>query len=184
MSSFSHNLKNKMKLTFRRKEFWSFSDFEFNFSKASDFETKFQNASDFDLKVLQCIRFWTEKYNALDFELKNFGHVRFWKNVCIQKITYWFNLLRENDLLCIFGAFLKSMILNSKFQNASDFVSKVLQRARFGIQKKHIFKVVLNASCFPFKKTQNVTVSIKIIQPLRDELTGGSFQLCIWRLNL
>ena len=54
-------------------------------------------ASDFDLKVLQRVRFWIEKkYNALDFELKFFH---------IQKITYWFNLFRENDIFTFFLLF-------------------------------------------------------------------------------
>ena len=94
--------------------------------------------------------FGWKKYNALDFELKIFQHVRFQKIVCIQKIRLWFNLLRENDLLCIFGAFLKSMIFNSKFQNASDVVLKILQRARFGIQKKTQFQSRIERVMFSF----------------------------------
>ena len=43
-------------------------------------------------------------------------------------------------ILHFFGAFLKNMILNWKFQNASDFALKVLQRARFGIEKKTFSK--------------------------------------------
>ena len=59
-----------------------------------------------------------------------------WKKVCIQKITFWFNLLRENDIFCLFGAFLRSIILNWKIRNASDFDLKVLQSVRFGIENK------------------------------------------------
>ena len=80
MSSISQNLKNKVKLTFRRKEFWNFSDFEFKFSSASDFE----------IKNLKRVTFWSKsftkrqildwkKYNALDFEFKIFPHVSVWK---------------------------------------------------------------------------------------------------------
>ena len=83
---------------------------------------KFCNASIFGLK---------KKNNALEFELKIFRHVTFRKNVCLQKITSWFFLLRENDIFCIFRAFLKSMILNIKFHWVSDFELKKIQRVRF-----------------------------------------------------
>ena len=82
-------------------------------------------------------------YNALDFELNVFRHIRYRKNVCIQKITFWFFLLHENDIFCIFRASLKRIILNWKFHymsdfelkkyNLSDFDLKVLQRVRFWI---------------------------------------------------
>ena len=62
-----------------------------------------------------------EKYNALDFELKVFNKSNSEKNVCIQKITFWFILLPENDIFCIFRVLLKSMILNWKFYYVSDF---------------------------------------------------------------
>ena len=91
-----------------------------------------------------------KKYNALDFDLKKFGQVGFWKKVCIQKITFWFLLFRENDLFCIFGAFLKSMILNWNFQNASDFDLKDLQRARFEIEKKILFQSRVERVMFSF----------------------------------
>ena len=61
-----------------------------------------------------------------------------------------------------FWCFFKKHDFEMKYiQNASAFDLKVLQRFRFGIEKKYIFKVVLNASCFPFKKTQHVRVSVK-----------------------
>ena len=63
-----------------------------------------------------------------------------------QKINFWCILLRENEIFCFF----KSMILNWKFQYASDFDLKDLQRVGFGIEKKNISKVVLNVSFFPF----------------------------------
>ena len=82
-----------------------------------------------------------KNHNALDFGSKVFRHVSFWKTFRIQKITFWFNLLRENDIFYIFCAFLKSMVLNWKFNyvsdfelkkyNASDFKTKFLQRVRF-----------------------------------------------------
>ena len=85
-------------------------------------KSKFQNASDFDLKSFtkRQILDW-KKYNALDFELKNFGYVIFWKSVSIQKITFWFILLRESETFRIFGAFLKAWFWNEKFQTASEF---------------------------------------------------------------
>ena len=62
-----------------------------------------------------------EKHYALDFESKIFRLVRFWKNVCIQKITFWFILFRENDIICIFCAFLKNTMLYWNFHYLSDF---------------------------------------------------------------
>ena len=52
-----------------------------------------------------------------------------------KKINFWFNLLRENDLFCIFGAFLKSMFLNWNFQNASDFDIKIYKAPELGLKK-------------------------------------------------
>ena len=62
-----------------------------------------------------------KKHNALDFELKIFRHVRFWKIFRIQKITFWFILLRANDIICIYRGFLKSKILYWKSHYVSDF---------------------------------------------------------------
>ena len=80
-------------------------------------------------------------YNALDFGSKVFRHVRFWKTFRIQKIKFWFILLRENDIFYIFCTFLKSMVLNWKYNyvsdfelkkyNASAFKTKFLKRVRF-----------------------------------------------------
>ena len=160
----------------------------------SDFEFNFSNASDFAIKISKPVRFWLniftkrqildwKKYNALDFELWNFGHFRFWKNVGIQKITFWFFLLRENDIFCIFGAFLKSINLNWKFQYASDFDLRGFPTRQICNWKKYFFKVILNASFFHFKENTS-DFHLKVLQPLRDELTSGSFQLYIWQLNL
>ena len=94
------------------------SDFGKKFSNLSIFQLKLSYASIFKTNISQRVRFWFKgftmrqildwkKYNTLDFELKIFRHVRFWKNVCIQKITFWFFLLRENEIFCIFRAFFK-----------------------------------------------------------------------------
>ena len=165
------------------------------FSNLSDFEFNFSNASDFGKKNSKRVRFWFKsftkrqildwkKYNALDFELKIFGHVRFWKNVCIQKIRFWFILLRENDIFCIFGAFLKSIFLNWKFQYASDFDLRGLQRVRFEIEKNTFSKSYWTRHFFILRKHNTSDFHLKVLQPLRDELTSGSFQLYIWRLKL
>ena len=82
---------------FQRVRFW----------KKNSKRVRFRLKSFTKRKVLD----W-KKYNVLDSEFKKFGRVRFWKNVCIQKITFWFILLRENDNFCIFSAFLKGKILN------------------------------------------------------------------------
>ena len=118
-----------------------------------------------------------KKNNVLDFELKKIGRVRFWKIVCIRKITFWFILLCENDIFCIFSALLKGKILNCKFQYASDFDLKHLQRVGFGIEKKTFSKSYWTRHVFILKKRNTSEFQLKIIQPLRDELTCGSFQL-------
>ena len=79
-----------------------------NLHNLSDFEWKkittrenlnwnFCNASDFDIK-----------FNiGIDLEMENFRDVWLRKITCIQKITFWFFLLCENDILCIFCFVLK-----------------------------------------------------------------------------
>ena len=42
----------------------------------------------------------------------------------LQKITFWFILLRDNDIFCIYRGFLKSKILYWKFHYMSDFELK------------------------------------------------------------
>ena len=44
-------------------------------------------------------------YNALNFELKPYQFARFGKIVCIQKILFWFILLRENEIFPFFLLF-------------------------------------------------------------------------------
>ena len=162
----------------------------------SDLEFNFSNASDFEKKNSKRVRFWlksftkrqvldSKNYDPLDFALKNFGHVRFWKIVCIQKIVFWFNLIRENDLFCIFfWCFSKERDFELKISKRVRFWFKIYTTRQIWDWKKYIFKVVLNASFFHFKKIKHVRYSVKILQPLRDELTCGSFQLYIGRLNL
>ena len=95
-------------------------------------EQKFWNLSDFELKFSQRVRFWFEvfatpqildwqKYNALDFELEVFRDVRFWKMFASKKITFWFFLLRENDIFCIFRAFFKKHDFQLKFSVGDRF---------------------------------------------------------------
>ena len=62
-----------------------------------------------------------------------------------KKILFWFFLLRENDIFCIFRAFLKSMRLNWNFHYVSDFDLKKIQRVRFWIWQEN------NASEFELK---------------------------------
>ena len=148
-------------------------------------KSRLQNASDFDSKSFtkRQIVDW-KKYNAVDFELKIFGNVIFWKSVSIQKITFWFNLLRENETFRIFGAFLEAWFWKETLQNASHFKLKVLQRVRFGIEKIHFQSRIERVMLSFLKKHNTSEFQLKIIQPLRDELTGGSFQLYIWWINL
>ena len=49
----------------------------------------------------------------------------------IQKITFWFISLRENDIVCIYRALLKGIILHGKLHYVSDFELKKIQRVRF-----------------------------------------------------
>ena len=73
-------------------------------------------ASDFDMKF----------NNAIDLGMENFRDVRLQKKFCIQKITFWSFLLRENDILCIFCFLIEK----------HDFEIIILQRVRFWIEKK------------------------------------------------
>ena len=102
-----------------------------------------------------------KKYNVLDFELKKFEGVRLWKNVCIQKITFWFILLRENDIFCIFAAFFETHNFEMKSSIRVRFRFERFTTRQIWDWKKYIFNVVLNASCFHFKKRQHVRVSVK-----------------------
>ena len=69
-------------------------------------------------------------------------------------------------------------------QNASAFDLEILQRFRFGIEKNTFSKSYWTRHVFLSKEHNTSEFQLKIIQPLRDQLTSGSFQLYIWRLNL
>ena len=104
-----------------------------------------------------------KKYNALDFDLKKFGQVGFWKifacNPNNQLLVHF--TPRKRDILH-FWCFFKSMILKWIFSK---------RRVRFRFNgfwarqicncEKNNLGVVLNASCFHFKKTKHVSFSVQ-----------------------
>ena len=94
----------------------------------------FQKARYWIENFITCQNLNWKKYNALDFELKFFDMLDFEKNVCIQKITFWFFLLRENGIFRNFLAFSKSKLLNWKFHYVSEFELKKIQRVRFWVK--------------------------------------------------
>ena len=134
---FSENLKNDLKSRFWLKIF----------TTCQMLKSKKKHRVKLWLKkfTTRPILVW-KKYNAKDFELKNFRNVIFWKIVCIQKIMFWFFLLRENDIFYIFRAFSKiiSIILHCNFHyvldsdlkkyNASGFEMKFFGLVRFWIK--------------------------------------------------
>ena len=69
-------------------------------------------------------------------------------------------------------------------QYTSDFDLKILQRVGFEIEKITFSKSYWTRYVFILKKHNTSEFQLKIIQPLRDEVTCGSFQLYIFRLNL
>ena len=116
-----------------------------NFITRQTARWSFYNASDVDSKIYNTSDFGMTKNNALDFEAEIILHSVFEKNVCNQKVTFWFVLPRENDIFCIFRAwleawfwiekFITSQILNWKKYNASDFEFEKLQRVvRFWVK--------------------------------------------------
>ena len=80
--------------------------------------------------------------------------------------------------------FLKNISLNCKFQYASNFVLRGLQRVSFEIEKNTFSKSYWTRHFFILKNYNRSDFLLKVLQPLRDELASGSFQLYIWRLNL
>ena len=78
----------------------------------------------------------------------------FEKNFRIQKIAFWFILLRENDMFCVYRGLFESMILYWKFHYVSDFELKKIQRVRFWIEKKY------NATDLEIKSFRLVRFSI------------------------
>ena len=126
---------------------------------------KFQKASDFGLKNIQRIRFWIEKFWTCQVFEKKFASKksRFGSFYSVKTTYFAFLVL-----------FLKSIFLNWKFQHASDFDLRDLQRVRFE-NKKKILKVVLNLSFFHVKKIQHVRFSIK-------KFTTIERQIEVWQL--
>ena len=88
----------------------------------------------------------------------------------------WFILLQENEIFCIFGAFLKAWFWNESFQKASDFDLKFYSASDLQLRKKH-FQICIERVIFSLKKDNTSVFQLKVLQPLRDDLTSGSFQL-------
>ena len=81
-------------------------------------------------EILQHVRFWIKSlWNAYHFV----------KNVCLQKILFWFILLRESDISWKIRAFLKSMFLNWKLYKVPDFEMTKVQRFRFWKKQRVMF---------------------------------------------
>ena len=160
------------------------SDLEFNFSNASVFEKKFKTrqifiekfykASRFGLKKIRPVIFWIEKFWTRQV-LKNCLHPR---NHVLVHINPW------KWLILHFCCFSKEHDFELEISKRVRFWFKLFTTRQIWDWKKYIFKVVLNASFFHFQKIQHVRFSVKILQPLRDELNSGSFQLYIRRLKL
>ena len=131
---------------FQRVRFWNK-----NFKTRQILNKKFYEASDFGLK----------NYNALDFELKNSGHVIFAKRGFHPKNHVLFHFTPWKRHISHFWCFFKSMILKWNFWKRVTFQLKGSTTRQNWDWKKNIFKIVLNVSCFPFKKTQHVRVSVK-----------------------
>ena len=74
--------------------------------------------------------FKIEKIKRVRFGTKSFSTCQILKRNCIQKTTFSQLLLRENDIIGIFCAFLNCMIFNLKICYASEFEFKLLQRVR------------------------------------------------------
>ena len=108
-------------------------------------------AHDCDLRILQWVRIWIQKftkgqnvrwnfYIASEFELKpsqrfslwneKFNRLKVLKKKSIKKSTSWLMLHRENDLICICRASLRSMVLNCEFYDASGFEINIFEVVR------------------------------------------------------
>ena len=134
--------------------------------------------SAFKLKILQRVRFQIKNfttcpvlilknYNASDFELKKIQRVRFWKINFSSSEVLKKKLHSINHVLAFFTpwkrnfcSFLKSLILNSKKYEASDFNFIKIQRVRFWFK---IFstcqssnKKIFDSSDFELKNLQRV----------------------------
>ena len=74
---------------------------------------------EFKLVLLRCVRFWRKFTNCVRFWIKNFKTFHSLKKVCLEKITLWIMLSRENDKFRTFLACPKRMILNQELYIAS-----------------------------------------------------------------
>ena len=81
--------------------------------RANCFVQIFYKASEFELRPIQRFRKWNER-------LKTFQKLK----KCNQKVPFWFFLKRKNDVIWIFCASSKSMILNYEFYQAYKFKLK------------------------------------------------------------
>ena len=70
------------------------------------------------------------------------------------------------------------------FKTRQISIWKIYNASDLGVEKKTFSKSHWTRHVFILKKHNTSEFQLKIIQPLRDELPGGSFQLYIWRLNL
>ena len=154
--------------------FWCFSkehDFEVKISKRVRFWfKKFYEASDFGLKEIQRVRFWIKKFWICHF-LKKCFHP---KNHVLVHLTPW-----KRDI-SHFWCFLKSMILKWKISNRVRVWFIGFTARQFCDWEKYISEVVSNASCFLFKKTQDVRFSVKSLTNIAWRI--DVFQLPVVRL--
>ena len=154
---------------FQRVRFWNK-----NFKTRQILNKKFYEASDFGLK----------NYNALDFELKNSGHVIFAKRGFHPKNHVLFHFTPWKRHISHFWCFFKSMILKWNFWKRVTFQFKGSTTRQIWDWKKTFSKSYWTCHVFLLKKHNTSEFQLKIIQPLRDQLTSGSFQLYIWWINL
>ena len=146
--------------------FWCFSkehDFEVKISKRVRFWfKKFYEASDCGLKEIQRVWFWIKNFWTCQF-LKKCFHP---KNHVLVQFTPW-----KRDISHFWCCF-KSMILKWNFSKRVTFQFKGSTARQIWDWKKYIFKVVLNVSCYPSKKTQHVRVSVKNYTTIERRLDG------------
>ena len=142
---------------------------------ASDFDKKkFYEASEFGLKKIQRVRLWIKIFSTCQV-LKNSLHQ---KNYVLVQFTPW----KRKSLH--FWCFYKEDDFELKFSKRVRFWYKSLQRAGIRIEKNTFPRSHWTRHVFILKKHNTSEFQLKNIQPLRDELTGGNFQLYIWWLNL
>ena len=113
-----------------------------------------------------------------------------------KKITFWFFLLRENDIFWLFRAFLKNMILNWNFLYVADLELKNTTRHNLNLRKynasdfelknttRHFLSLKkYNASDFELKKLQRVRFWVYFFRSLpisHSFIKTGHFSVIIW----